>query len=129
MIPDPINPQQDSSLSSSIIYDNSRINEYAYVAGVIDAKGQFCFRSSQPRLVVRAIERPLADLLKRLGGGIVYKYTRQRELYTWRLRMEESIDFFNALLPFLRVKENDLINALARRHDDTTTKTLRSRFG
>lgn len=87
--------------------------ELAYAAGLFDGEG--CVQIVGPperlefRLTVGNTYRPVLEALSaQFGGSVLLNSTGQRPVYVWKIGAARAVTFATAILPFSRVKRDQL---------------------
>lgn len=108
--------------------------EIAYCAGVVDSDGTIGIKRStysmrvvadcggptySERICVKQVEFAAIETLHRLFGGSLYiqdpNAQRGRSLYTWQVTDKKAASALTCLLPHLRIKRAQALNALELR--------------
>jgi hypothetical protein len=94
-----------------------------YLAGIIDGEGHIrvavsCYRYQYARVQVTNTCKPLLDAIqKNFGGKIISHGPRSNpkwsECWKWDTAGQNAIEVLEAVLPFLIVKREDALKALA----------------
>lgn len=97
----------------------------SYCAGVVDSDGYIGVTvkrngmwqpSYQPRVQVKQVEPQAVDLFSETFGGHRYygapTAAKGRRLYVWSIHSAATTPVLTALLPFLRIKREQALNAL-----------------
>lgn len=116
----------------------------AYLAGIVDGEGYIGIkRSAKPkgqvsprfceRIQVRMIHEDSIKLLRDTLGGNYYRESmttpegmrKGRPLYCWQASDAQAADVLRALLPYLRIKRENAIAALAMRESKADPRARR----
>jgi hypothetical protein len=108
----------------------------AYCAGVIDADGTIrVARNKAPSGIwryheyvrVKQVEREAVDLLVKTFGGFVHKEIAagRRDMISWTVCSKQGHACLTALLPYLRIKHRQAVNALLLRSVIIASKSVR----
>lgn len=109
------------------------VAELAYLAGIFDGEGTVTVRTVKSReyggVAVSNTDRALIKWLARFGGGVTvnrHPKTDTQVCYSWYLsRSDDTIDFLEALLPFLIIKKEraqSKLDFLYSRRDSTLAR-------
>lgn len=102
----------ETALPGEILYSASAGMSYAYLAGVIDTKGQFTDAKGRGRLILRDISKETCKILTmELGAGSWRRTGEDR--YYWYCPVKEVYDALSIVLPFLRVRFDEASKAMS----------------
>ena len=91
-----------------------------YLAGLIDGEGCICCinPSAEPNkyklvLEVAVVYRPVLEWAKLLFGGSLYKTTQNsKQIWRWRLAAVDAILLLKEVVPYLKIKKKEAVEAL-----------------
>lgn len=93
-----------------------------YLAGLMDGEGCICCinPSAEPNkcklvLEIAITHQPTLQWVKLLFGGNVYKNVRsprQNNLWRWRLNAVEAVALLKEIIPYLKIKKEEAIEAV-----------------
>ncbi len=120
----------------------------AYLAGAIDSDGTIGVKrstyqmrvtkdSKQPtfseRIALRQVQQTIPDLLKNTFGGSLYiteaSSKNGKDLWSWAATDMKAAEALHKLLPYLKIKKNQALNALRLRKVKEQSKIFRVRIG
>lgn len=91
--------------------DISDVN-IACAAGFFDGEGSICITNKSLSINVgNTVKEPL-EFLKKTFGGTIYEYQPKgntKNLYRWYIYREERMRFLKCILPYLRVKTEQVL--------------------